>query len=107
MQTEGSQNCFADRGKNASCERQLVMPFLFGESSKTIVSTNEQEKGSKESIVPCSEMNPVFDPAFLSSKRIGLLISYGLIRGITPTSIRKQSGAAIPDFVLSHPVGNV
>jgi hypothetical protein len=39
------------------------------------------------------------------ARRTRLLIACGLIRGITPTSIRKVLGAAIPDFVSSLPDG--
>ena len=72
------------------CEPAIVMPCSSGASSSMIVD-------SKGLIAPCSETKRriAIDPPSLSDRLTPLLISAGLVKGITHMSIRKQSGAAI------------
>jgi hypothetical protein len=95
---EEKENCSADLGKRSSCELLQGTLFSSGENSSTGVV-------KPESTAPCSEMRVPTRAADLFDKRMQLLIASGLICGITPTSIRKQSGAKIPDFASLLPVG--
>jgi hypothetical protein len=88
----------SDPGKRLFSELPKETPCLSGESSSTIA-------GKSESTAPSSETKANTDPVTSFDRRTRLLIDFGLIQGITPTSIRKQFGAAIPDFVSSLPVG--
>jgi len=77
----------------SSCEQTTQMRSLFGESSSTIVVNKEltaQSLGTKGKTKAVS----------LSDRLTPSLISAGLVRGITPTSVRKQLGAAIPATAL-------
>lgn len=76
----------------------MQMLSLFGESLLM-----DQDK--KELIVQFSEMRDRYDHRSLSDRLTKSLISAGLVRGITPMSIRKKLGAQIPDFVLFLPDG--
>jgi hypothetical protein len=68
----------------------MATPCLFGESSSMTAD-------SKASIAPYSEtkLHRNIAQVSLSDRLTPLLISAGLVRGITHTSIRKQLGAAI------------
>lgn len=61
----------------------------------------------KELTALFSEMNPNISRLTLSDRLTQSLISHGLVKGITPMSIRKKSGARIPDVVLLLPDGSV
>jgi hypothetical protein len=80
--------------KTSSSEMPTPQPSLFGEISSTIL-------GNEESIAPSSATKAWSGQVFLSPKLMQSLISAGLVRGITPSSVRKRSGAVIPDFAFS------
>jgi hypothetical protein len=69
------------------------------------VLTKEQAKNNQVSTVPCSEMSLSIKAANSFDRRTGLLMSYGLIAGIIPTSIRKRSPQETPGFAFLPPVG--
>jgi hypothetical protein len=69
-------------------EPDMLTRFLFVE----ILSTTAD---NRVSIAPCFATKATSDQASLSDRLTPLLISAGLVRGITHTSIRKQSGAPI------------
>lgn len=97
--TVESANCSADPEKNLFCELRQGMLFSCGESSETPADKQEsiaRRSGMKERIAARNS----FD------RRMRLLIASGLVCGITPTSIRQQCGARIPDFVSSLPAGD-
>lgn len=71
---------------------------LFGESLL-------MDQDRRELIVQFSGMKGRYAPQTLSDRLTKSLISAGLVKGITPTSTRKQLGAQIPDFVLYLPDG--
>lgn len=54
---------------------------------------------------PCSETKARTNRPSLSDRLTPLLISSGLVAGITPLSIRRKSGAAIRDFASLPLVG--
>jgi hypothetical protein len=66
---------------------------LFGENSSTLPA-------SKESTARSSAMKARTDHPTLSDRLTQSLISAGLVKGTTPTSIRNESGAAIPASAL-------
>jgi hypothetical protein len=74
-------------------EQATLTPSLFGENSSTTAD-------SKASIAPFSATKAAGGPQTLSDRLTPLLIALGLVKGITHTSIRKQSGAAIRDSAL-------
>ena len=83
----------SDQGNTSSFEPKMLTLCLFGESSSTIA-------GKLESTAPYSETKaPSYRPT-LSDRLTPLLISAGLVKGITHSSIRKQSGAAIRGSAL-------
>jgi hypothetical protein len=77
----------------SSSELGTETPCLFGGSSSMIPA-------SKASTAPYSETNHPISPQTLSDRLTPLLISAGLVKGITHTSVRKQSVAAIRDSAL-------
>jgi hypothetical protein len=83
-----SDICLLDRDKRLFSEPETLTPCLFGESLSTIVD-------NKESIVPCSATKAQSDLPTLSDRLTQSLITAGLVKGITHTSIRKQYGLAI------------
>lgn len=86
--------------RQSFCERAQATPDLFGESSSTTAA-------KKASTAPSSETKARSKAATLSDRLTPSLISFGLVRGITPTSIRKRSGVPIPDIVFHAPDGSV
>lgn len=80
--------------------------FLFGESLLTNASTREPAKDSKASTVPCSETRVDTYQASLSDRLTPLLISRGLVKGIIPTSMRKQSRQGILGIAFFVPDGH-
>lgn len=74
--------------RTLSCEPEMLTPSLFGENSLMIA-------GKPASIAPPSETKADTYRLSLSDRLMQSLITLGLVRGITHTSIRKRSGAAI------------
>ena len=74
-----------------SCGPKMVTPDLFGGSSST-------RAASRASTAPSSATKGRSYRRSLSDRLTPLLISSGLVAGITPTSTRKQCGAPIPDI---------
>lgn len=72
--------------------------FLFGENSLT-------DQDNKELIALFSATKANTSHQTLSDRLTPSLISAGLVKGITPMSVRKKLGAPIPDFVLWLPGG--
>jgi hypothetical protein len=89
----GCALCLQDQGRKSSCEPETAMPDLFGE---VLYVTG----ASRASIAPFSAMKDRSYRLSLSDRLTPLLIKSGLVAGITPTSIRRQFGAAIPDTVF-------
>ena len=89
-----SESCSANQGKRSFCDLQQEMPWSFGESSS-------MPAGKPALTVPSSEMSRATKAANSFDRRMRLLIASGLVCGITPTSIRRQLGVAIPAFVSS------
>lgn len=85
--------------KKSFSEQTPVMLSLFGELLSTEQTT------SKGSNALSSAMRVRFNRPSLSDKLTQSLISAGLVRGTTPSWIRKQSGAAIRDSVSLFPDG--
>lgn len=92
IKTVGRENYLLDPAKRLFCEQKQGTLFSCGENSSTAA-------GSKESIAPYSETRAVSLRLSLSDRLTQSLISAGLVKGITPTSVRKQLGAEIPDIV--------
>jgi hypothetical protein len=91
--TAGGGGFLPDLEKRSSSEPETATLALYGGSSK-ITAYN------KASTVRCSGTKVLTDRVTLSDKLTRLLISAGLVKGITHTSIRKRSGAAIRDSAL-------
>src|SRR3990167_6582303 len=89
------ENCSRDREKRSSSERNSVMPSGSGGSSRII-------QDSKESTAPCSETKAHTKARLSFNRRIKLLMSSGLIAGITPTSTAKQSAQLTLDTAFSR-----
>lgn len=70
-----------------------AMRFLYGENLKM----HQDKKGL---IVRFLEMRVALNHQTLSDRLTRSLISAGLVKGITPSSIRKQLGVKIPDTAL-------
>jgi hypothetical protein len=93
MQTGACAICSRGQGKRLSCEPALEMQDLFG----AISFATEASQGST---ARSSAMRARSYRVSLSDKLTLSLMRSGLVAGITPTSIRKRCGAAIPDTVL-------
>jgi len=95
MNTKTDENAasLSDPASISCSEPATLTPCLFGESSSMIPA-------SKALIAPFSATKAPSDRPTLSDRLTPLLISAGLVKGITHTSVRKQSGAAIRDSVL-------
>lgn len=89
----GMENSFVGLGKKSCSEPEARMLSLFGENLF-------MDQASKESTVQFSETKVRTDLPTLSDRLTQSLISAGLVRGITPTSIRNELGAAIRDSAL-------
>lgn len=91
----------ARHGKQPSSSGR-ANPSCSGPNAPTPCSsggTSSTTAASWELTAPSSEMKARRPRHSLSAKLTLSLITSGLISGITPTSVRKQSGAAIPDLV--------
>lgn len=106
--TDESENCFVVPATNLFYEQRQAMLFSFGENPEKIASINERESLSPELTAQCSGMRLDRNIKARNSfvKRTQLLIAAGLVKGITPMSIRNQLGAEIPDFVSSWQAGD-
>ncbi len=92
-QMAGSEASSSAPDKLLPSAPQLLTPSLFGESSLMIPA-------SKESIAPSLGTKAKSSQVSLSDRLTQSLISAGLVKGITPTSVRKQLGAVIPVTAL-------
>jgi hypothetical protein len=90
IEMDASESSSLDRANTLSCEPEMQMPCLFGE---TISATSIHPKS--ESSAPAFVTKGRSSRLSLSDRLMQSLISAGLIKGITHSSIRKQSGAAI------------
>lgn len=86
--TEGNERSSLDPVKKSFSEQPKAMPFLFGEDSAT---TADREASTAQS----SATKARTYRRSLSDRLTPLLISSGLVRGITPTSTRAQCGQPI------------
>jgi hypothetical protein len=86
--TAGSEFCLLDRDRKSSSEPETATLFSSGESSSTPAD-------SKASTARYSGTKVRSGLLILFDRQMQSLITSGLVRGITHTSIRKQSGAAI------------
>lgn len=93
-----SEKSSADQEKRSCSEPEQPTLFLYGASSLTA-------RDRRELIALFSGTRGRSAPQTLSDRLTPSLILSGLVRGITPTSTRRQLGAPIPDFVLSLPDG--
>lgn len=105
MQMADSAGCLSGLEKRSFLEHAMPMQCLFGESLLTTALTGELESDSAGSIAPSSEMNRPTEAQTSFARRTRLLISSGLIAGITPTSIAKRSPQRTLDFAFKRPVG--
>ena len=80
-------------------EQQRVMRSLSGASSSTTAD-------SKASTAQSFATNLRTYQASLSDRLTQLLISHGLVKGITPTSIRQMSGQPIRALAFDTPDGS-
>lgn len=99
MQTGGSGNCSSDPVKRSSCEPVMPTLFSFGDASLTTADR-------RELIALFSATKVPGEVRTLSDRLTPSLITSGLVSGITPSSVRQQCGAPIPDFVLLLPGGD-
>lgn len=93
IETDAVELSLSDQEKASFCGQEMPTPCSSGESSSTTAA-------SKASIAPSFGMNPRTGRVSLSDRLTQSLITSGLVKGITHTSIRKQSGAAIRDSAL-------
>lgn len=89
-----NDSSLSGREKNSSYEQRELMPSLFGEIS--LMTADRSASTARRSATKGRSR-----PPSLSDRLTQSLITAGLVKGITPTSIRKRSGAAIPDTVFS------
>lgn len=92
---------------NASfCEQSDPTPSLFGASSSTTASMSERGSLKRASTAPSSATKGRNSRRSLSDRLTPLLMSCGLVRGITPTSTRRRSDQPILEFAFGTPVGS-
>ena len=85
--------------KKLSSAQKQAMRCLCGDGSLTPAE-------NAASTAPYSETRVFIDPRTSYNKRIKLLIEFGLVAGITPTSRRKRSNQQTLDFALYPQDGN-
>lgn len=90
--TKESENSLSGQAKSYALEPQKGILFSYGENSKTTVD-------KLELTAPFSEAKARTARLSLSSRLTLSLIIAGLVKGITPTSIRRRCGAPIQDIV--------
>lgn len=81
-----------DPANPSFCEQPQLMLCLSGENSLMTAD-------NRALIAPSSATKAKSKARSLSDRLTQSLISAGLVKGITPTSVRRQLGAAIPDIV--------
>ena len=86
------------QGKASSSEQSELTLFSYGENSSMTAD-------SKASTAPCSETKARTYRVSLSDRLTRSLITSGLVRGITPSSVRKQLGAPIRAIASFAPAG--
>ena len=96
--TAAKGRCSLGRGKLLSSEPTAPTLFSFGESSSMTAD-------SEASIAPSSGTKARTYRVSLSDKLTQSLITSGLVRGITPSSVRKQLGAPIRVIASFGPAG--
>jgi hypothetical protein len=99
-ETDESRKSLSGQENTLPFEPDQGTLFLFGENSGISVLTNGQGGRRRGSTVRRSAMKERIRAANLFDKRTRLLIAAGLVKGITPMSIRNECGAPIPDFVF-------
>jgi len=94
-QTAASANSFAAQVRRSCCEPSQEKPFLSGEDSKTIalISALENDKTASTARRLGTKERIKVQSSFV--KRMQLLIAFGLVAGITPTSTRRGSSQRI------------
>lgn len=100
IRTAGCVKSSVGRAQKSFSELEPETLSLFGESSLTLEET-------KELIALFSETKAQSKPLTLSDRLTKSLISAGLVKGITPMSVRRKLGAVIPDFALRLPDGSL
>lgn len=83
-----------------SCEPRELMPSLFGETTSTTRSPRKKGSNALSSATKAPSR-----PLSFSDRLTPSLITAGLVKGITPRSIRKKLGAVILDGALFEPAG--
>ena len=97
--TGGNAANLSDRESILSYEPMTGTPSLFGGD---LLMTADSEA----STVPCSATKARYGRASLSDKLTPLLISSGLVRGITPLWMRERSDLQTPVFAFEQLDGN-
>lgn len=98
IEMDESPNSSAAPEKRSCSELGNVTPCLFGGSFETIAAKSE-------STALCSEMKVPTLQASLSDRLTPSLITAGLVKGIIPTLMQKESGRAILASVSRRLVG--
>src|SRR5262245_5822806 len=93
IEMDERESYLLDPEKRSCCELRPAMLSLFGESSLMTASTCEPESDRAASTARPSGTKPKSSLPTLYARRAQSLLIAGLIAGITPTSIRKRSGA--------------
>ena len=106
MDQRNVRNALLDLEKKLSSEQKMRTLCLFGDDLLTTASTSEPVNDKRESIAPSLETNRRTLAQNLFVRRTQLLMSYGLICGIIPTSTAKRSPQKTLDFVLSKQAGD-
>jgi len=91
LMAESAVRC-SGRARRSSCAPETQTPCSAGASSSTTAA-------SWALIAPSSETKARRSRHSLSDRLTLSLITSGLVSGITPMSVRRQSGQAIPDTV--------
>jgi hypothetical protein len=103
---DGNVNCSADQEKISFCEQHPATLFSSGEPFAISASTSEQDCPKRGSTAQRFAMLEKKRAATLYAKRIELLMSSGLIAGITPTSVRRTLKADCRALASSLLVGD-
>lgn len=93
--TDGNALNSSDLGRKSSSELSAATPSSCGETSSTTA-------GKTESTAPLSATRARISARGSYDRRIRLLMSSGLIAGITPTSMRQRSPQKTLDFAFSQ-----
>lgn len=101
MPMGGSEVSSLARDTTSSSAQLALTPFLFGEITSTTLSRGKTALNARSSATKHQSRHPS-----LSDRLTPSLITAGLVKGITPKSIRKQFGAVLLDGALSEPDGS-